>query len=96
MLAGAARGGMESKGGGGAVRLSDVVTRELEGFQNELIRCFMLAADVVGGGFREFMNNADRPAFLKSELVGLGVDGYLSKPDQTGPSCICMLYLYIL
>ena len=36
----------------------------------------MLAADVVGGGIREFMNNADGPAFLEMELVGLGVDGY--------------------
>jgi hypothetical protein len=58
------------------VRLSDVDTWELAGFQNKLIRHFMLAADVVGGGFREFMNNADGPAFLESELVGLDVDGY--------------------
>ena len=40
----------------------------------------MLAADVVGGGIREFMNefmnNADGPAFLERELVGLGVGGY--------------------
>ena len=40
MLAGAARGG--------TVRLSDVYTRELAGFQNELIGRFMLAVDVVG------------------------------------------------
>ena len=33
----------------------------------------MLAADVVGGGIREFMNNVDGPAFLERELVGLGV-----------------------
>ena len=63
MLAGAARGGTGSKGGGGPVRLSDVNTQEL-------------AADVVGGGIWEFMNNADGPAFLERELVGLGVDGY--------------------
>jgi hypothetical protein len=31
---------------------------------------------VVGGGTREFMNNADGPAFLERELVGLGVNGY--------------------
>ena len=30
----------------------------------------------VGGGIREFVNYTDRPAFLESELVGLGVDGY--------------------
>ena len=58
------------------MRLSDVYTWELAGFQNELIRRFMLVAEVVGGGFREFMNNVDGPAFLESELVGLGVDGY--------------------
>jgi hypothetical protein len=35
----------------------------------------MLAADVVWSGIWEFMNNADGPAFLERELVGLGVDG---------------------
>ena len=48
MLAGAARGETGSKGGGGPVRLSDVDTWELAGFQNDLIHSFMLAADVVG------------------------------------------------
>ena len=67
---------MGSKGGGGLVRLSDVHTCELAGFQNQLICHFMLAADVVGGGIREFVNNADGPAFLERELVGLGVDEY--------------------
>ena len=41
-----------------------------------MIRCFMLAADVVGGSIRKFMYDADGPAFLERELVGLGVDGY--------------------
>ena len=59
------------KGGGGPLRLSDVDTWELEGFQNELLRCFMLVADVVGGGIWEFRNNADKPAFLERELVGM-------------------------
>ena len=58
------------------MRLSEVNTRELVGFQNELILCFMLAADVVGGGIWEFMNKTDGPAFLERELVGLGVGGY--------------------
>ena len=58
------------------MRLSDVDTWEFAEFQNEPIRRFMLAADVVGGGIWEFMNNADGPAFLERELVGLGVDGY--------------------
>ena len=31
---------------------------------------------MVGDGIWEFMNNADGPAFLERELVGLGVDGY--------------------
>ena len=44
MLAGAARGETRSKGGGGLVRLSDVDTWELSGFQNQLICRFMLAA----------------------------------------------------
>ena len=65
-----------SKGGGGPVRLSDVDTWELAVFQNQLIRCFMLAADVVRGSIREFLNNLDGPAFLERELVGLGVNGY--------------------
>ena len=64
MLAGTARGGTGSKGGGGPVRLSDVDTWELAGFQNELICSFMLVADMVRGGIREFMNNTDGPERL--------------------------------
>ena len=48
MLAGAAKGETGSKGGGGPVRLSDVDTWELAGFQNELICHFMLGEDVLG------------------------------------------------
>ena len=69
-------GEREVRVGGGPVRLSDVDTWELAGFQNQLIQCFMLVADVVGSGIWEFVNNADRPAFMERELVGLGVDGY--------------------
>jgi hypothetical protein len=65
---------MGSKGGEGQMRLSD--TRKLVVFQNELICCFILVAYMVGGGIREFVNDMDRPAFLKRELMGLGVDGY--------------------
>ena len=54
---------MGSKSGGGLVRLSDVDTWELAGFQNQLICRFMLAADVVGAGIQEFVNNMDGPAF---------------------------------
>ena len=74
MLEGTARGETVSKGGGGLVRLSDVDTWELVGFQNQMICRFLLAADVVRGGIWEFENNADGPAFLKRELVGLGVE----------------------
>ena len=78
MLAGAARREKGSKGVGGRVRLLDIDidTWELAGFQNQLICCFMLAADMVGGGIWEFVNDTDGPAFLKRELMGLGVDGY--------------------
>ena len=38
------------------MRLLDVDTWELVGFQNELICHFILAADMVGGGIWEFVN----------------------------------------
>ena len=41
-----------------------------------MVCCFVLAADVVGDGIREFVDDMDGPAFLERELVGLGVDGY--------------------
>ena len=41
-----------------------------------MIRRFMLVADMVRGGIREFVNDMDGPDFLERELVGLGVDGY--------------------
>ena len=61
-----------SKGGGGQVRLSVVDTWELVGFKNQLVRSFMLAADVVGGGIQKFVNNTVGPAFLERRLVNLG------------------------
>ena len=39
-------------------------------------RYAVLAADLVGGSIRKFVYDADGPAFLERELVGLGVDGY--------------------
>ena len=48
-----------SKHEGGPVRLSDVDTWELAGFQNQLIRHFMLVADMDVGGIRKFVNNLD-------------------------------------
>ena len=56
------------------MRLSDFDTRELAGFQNELICHFILAVDLVGGSVQEFVNDMDGPAFLERELMGLGVD----------------------
>ena len=70
MLVGAPRGETGSKGGEGPVRLLDVDTWGLAGFQNEFVRRFMLAADKVRRSIWEFMNNADGPAFLERELVG--------------------------
>ena len=46
------------------------------GLKYELVCRFELAADMVGGGIRELMNDADGPAFLERELMGFGVDGY--------------------
>ena len=48
MLGGAARGQTGSKGRGGQVRLTDVDTWELVGFQNKLICHFILAVNMVG------------------------------------------------
>ena len=50
VLASAARREKGSKGGGGRVRLSNVDTRELAGYKDKLIFCFILAADMVRGG----------------------------------------------
>ena len=43
-----------------------------------LICYFKLAADMVGGGIREFVNDMDVPAFLERELMGL----YINKNMQ--------------
>ena len=37
----------------------------------KLICHFKLAKDMVEGGIREFVNDAERPAFLERELMGL-------------------------
>ena len=58
------------------MRLSNVDTWELAGFWNQLICRFILAADVVGDGIREFVDDRDGPAFLERELVRFGADGY--------------------
>jgi hypothetical protein len=58
------------------VRLSNVDTRRLKGLKYKLIGHFKLAADMIRGGIREFVNDMDGPAFLERELMRLGVDGY--------------------
>ena len=75
VLAGATKGEKGSKGGGGRVRLPDVDTGRLSVLKYKLCR-FKLAMDMVEGGIREFVNDTDGPAFLKRELLGLGMDGY--------------------
>ena len=42
----------------------------------KLVCHLKLTADMVGGNIREFAYNMDGPAFLKRELVELGVDRY--------------------
>ena len=58
------------------MRLPDVDTGRLSGLKYKLISHFKLVADIVRDGFREFVSDANRPAFLERELMGLGVDGY--------------------
>ena len=46
------------------------------GLRKKLICYFQLAADMVRGDIREFVNDKDGSAFLEREPMGLGVDGY--------------------
>ena len=46
-------------------KLPDVNIGNLLGLKYELVCCFKLAADMVMGGLKEFVNDADGPAFLK-------------------------------
>jgi hypothetical protein len=55
------------------VRLLDNSTRRLLGLKYKLLCCLELAVDIVGGGIREFLNDADRPVFLERELMGFSV-----------------------
>ena len=58
----------------------DVNIGRVPGLKYELVCCFELAADMVGGGVREFLNNADRPAFLERKPMRFGMDGTLLPP----------------
>ena len=57
-------GGKGSKSGIGRVKLSNIDTGRLKGLKYKLICHFKLAVDL------------DGPAFLKRELMRLGVDEY--------------------
>ena len=57
------------------MRIPNIETRRLSGLKNKLVCHFELAADMVGAGIREFVNDVDGPAFLERELKGFGVDG---------------------
>ena len=59
------------------VRLTDVNTGRISGLTYKLVCCFKLAADLVRGGIRKFLYDADRLAFLKRHwwhlvLIGNG------------------------
>ena len=56
--------------------LADINRGKLSGLKYELVCLFKLAVDIVGSGFREFVNDTDGPAFLERELMALGVNGY--------------------
>ena len=56
-------------------RLMDVETRGVSGLEDKLVCSFKLAADVVRGEVCQFMYDANRPAFLEGDLVGLCVNG---------------------
>ena len=68
VLAGAARE-MGSKDGGGRVRLSDIDTRELVGFQNKLICRFILVADMVRVDIQESTSTADESHSVGRKLL---------------------------
>jgi hypothetical protein len=51
----------------------DVYPRRLFGLKDMLVCHFKLAADIVGGGIKEFGYDRVRSTFLKAELMGSGV-----------------------
>ena len=58
------------------MRLSDVNTERLSELKYKLVCHFILAADRVGGGIREFVYDMDGPTFLERELMRFGVYWY--------------------
>jgi hypothetical protein len=67
------------KGSGGEeirVRLKDVSTGRLSGLNYKLVCHLKLGADIIKGGIREFVYDANEPAFLGRESIGFDVDRY--------------------
>ena len=56
-------------------RLADVKNKIVSGLEDKLVCSFKLVTDVVWGGVGYFVYDANRPAFLERDLVGLSVDG---------------------
>ena len=51
------------------MRLPDVDTGRLSGLKYKLTCHLKLAADMVGGGIRELINDTDGPAFLERDII---------------------------
>ena len=51
------------------------------GYQKTIRIEVQVDEDIVRGSIREFVNNADGPAFLERTLMGLGVDEYVRVHD---------------
>ena len=49
---------------------------KISGLKYKLVCCFKLVADMIRDDVREFVYDADGPAFQKRKLVGFGVDRY--------------------
>ena len=71
MLACATRGKKGSEGGGAWMLIPGDPR-----LKYKLVWHFELAADMVMGGIRDFVNDADGLVFLEREVMGFGVDGY--------------------
>ena len=54
----------------------DVYAGRLFGLKEKLVCHFKLAADIVRGGIKKFVNDVNKPAFLEKELMRLRVDGH--------------------
>ena len=68
------------------------------------LQCWQILTRGTGGKLAKDYNNSPFSRCLDKTCIGKitiifrwwSVDRRFSKPDQTGPYCICMLYIYIL